>query len=135
MPIIFSATAKLYGGERQVAFLTMSTDRRKCGPCGEAFVTHEALNDHRRSDRHRRNFYAFFFKENRLEINNFCHIIGQKTTSFCSQNPKMDILSKSVKIGKNRSKSVKQKGQFSVHKIPKIKNHKRPYFLVFHSKN
>ena len=48
--------------------LLMLCPRRKCLACNEAFLNESAFQDHKLSMRHKRNFYAYFFKEHRYVI-------------------------------------------------------------------
>ena len=59
--------------------LLMLCPRRKCLACNEAFLNESAFQDHKLSMRHKRNFYAYFFKEHRYVIANWAKIRKKKS--------------------------------------------------------
>ena len=50
---------------QSLPLLLMLCSRRKCLACNEAFLSDSAFQNHKLDIRHKRNFYAYFFKEHR----------------------------------------------------------------------
>ena len=81
----------------------MTNERLRCSACSEAFLSQETFKAHCKSDRHRRNFFAFFFKERRPQLvaskhNMDVEVVGP-AGNIVKEDLKNGVITCSTKLG------------------------------------